>query len=69
MKSFLKILIPMSLIAMSGCVVAPYGYGYHHGYYGPRVVYGPPVVYGPRVVVAAPAPAVVVRAYPGYPYP
>jgi predicted PhzF superfamily epimerase YddE/YHI9 len=29
-------LIPISIIAMSGCVVAPYGY-YHRGDYGPRV--------------------------------
>jgi hypothetical protein len=49
MKTLLKLLIPMTLVAMTGCVVAPYGY--HRGYYG----------YGPRVVVAAPAPVVVVR--------
>jgi hypothetical protein len=51
MKRLLMLLIPLTLIAMSGCVVAPYGY-YHRGYYGGY--------YGPRVVVA-PAPAVVVR--------
>jgi hypothetical protein len=53
MKSILKLLIPIGLVAaMTGCVVAPYGYrgGYYHGYYG----------YGPRVVVAPP-PVVVVR--------
>ena len=49
MRRLLKLLIPISIIAMSGCVVAPYGYGYHRGYYG---------YYGPRVVV--PAPVVVV---------
>ncbi len=46
MKRILMLLIPLSLIA-SGCVVAPYGY--HRGYYGPRVA------------VVAPAPVVVVR--------
>jgi hypothetical protein len=44
-----KLLIPLSILAMSGCVVAPYGY--HRGYYGPRVA------------VVAPAPVVVVRPY------
>jgi hypothetical protein len=47
MKTLLKVLIPMSLLAMAGCVVAPYGY--HRGYYGPRVG------------VVVPAPVVVVR--------
>jgi hypothetical protein len=54
MKTILKLLMPIGLIAaMSGCVVAPYGYhrGYYRGYYG----------YGPRVAVFAPAPVVVVR--------
>jgi hypothetical protein len=39
-------------MAMSGCVVAPYGYGYgyHRGYYGPH-----------RIALIAPAPVVVVR--------
>jgi len=47
MKTLVKLLIPITLIAaMSGCVVAPYGY--HRGYYGPRVI-------------VAPAPVVVVR--------
>lgn len=52
MQSLIKLLIPMSIIAISGCVVAPYGYtrGYYRYYYG-----------GPRVVVAAPAPVVIVR--------
>ena len=50
MRKLLMILIPMSIIAMSGCVVAPYGY-YHRGYYGPRVA------------VVAPAPVVIVRPY------
>jgi len=49
MHRLLKILIPLSILAMSGCVVAPYGY--HRGYYGPRVA------------VVAPAPVVVVRPY------
>jgi hypothetical protein len=50
MRKLLMLLIPMSIIAMSGCVVAPYGY-YHRGYYGPRVA------------VVAPAPVVIVRPY------
>jgi hypothetical protein len=49
MRRLLKLLIPISIIAMSGCVVAPYGY--YRGYYGPRVA------------VVAPAPVVVVRPY------
>jgi len=49
MIRLLKLLIPLSFIAMSGCVVAPYGY--YRGYYGPRVA------------VVAPAPVVVVRPY------
>ena len=53
MSKLFKMLIPLSLVAaaMTGCVVAPAGY-YHRGYYGPRVA------------VIAPAPVVVVRAYP-----
>jgi hypothetical protein len=49
MKNLLKLLIPMSIMAMAGCVVAPYGY--HRGYYGPHVA------------VIAPVPVVVVRPY------
>jgi hypothetical protein len=49
MHRLFKLLIPLSIIAMSGCVVAPYGY--HRGYYGPRVA------------VVAPAPVVIVRPY------
>jgi hypothetical protein len=49
MRKLLMLLIPMSIMAMSGCVVAPYGY--HRGYYGPRVA------------IVAPAPVVVVRPY------
>lgn len=53
MKRILKLLIPLSLLAMSGCVVTPYGYApygyYHRGYYGPRVA------------VVAPVPVVVIR--------
>jgi hypothetical protein len=47
MRILCILLISMSIIAMSGCVVAPYGY--HRSYYGPRVA------------VVAPAPVVVVR--------
>ncbi len=46
MKRLLMLLIPLSFLAVSGCVVTPYGY---RGYYGPRVA------------VVAPAPVVVVR--------
>jgi hypothetical protein len=49
MRMLFKLLIPISIIAMSGCVVAPYGY--QRGYYGPRVA------------VVAPAPVVVVRPF------
>ena len=49
MKTLVKLLIPMSLLVMAGCVVAPYGY--HRGYYRPHVA------------VIAPAPIVVVRPY------
>jgi hypothetical protein len=49
MKSLFKLLIPISIMAISGCVIAPYGY--HRGYYGPRVA------------VIAPVPFVVVRPY------
>jgi len=53
----------MSIIAMSGCVVAPYGYyqrgyyqrGYYHRGYYHRVYYS-----GPGAAVVAPAPVVVV---------
>ena len=49
MRKLLMLLIPIGIMTMSGCVVAPYGY--HRGYYGPRVA------------VIAPAPVVVVRPY------
>jgi hypothetical protein len=49
MRRLFKLLIPICIIAMSGCVVAPYGY--HRGYYGPRVA------------VVAPTPVVVVRPF------
>jgi hypothetical protein len=49
MKILFKLLIPMGLMAMTGCVIAPYGH--HRGYYGPHVA------------VFAPAPVVVVRPY------
>jgi hypothetical protein len=51
MNRFVKLLIPLGVFVMSGCVMAPYGY--HRGYYGGY--------YGPRAVVVAPAPVVVVR--------
>jgi len=54
MRKLFMLLIPMSIIAMSGCVVAPYGY-YHPGYYHSGYYYGP------GVAVVAPAPVVVVR--------
>lgn len=47
MSRLIKLLIPIGFMAMSGCVVTPYGY---HRYY-----------YGPHVAVVAPAPVVVVR--------
>jgi len=50
MRRLLKLLIPISVIAIGGCVVAP-PYGYYHRYYGPRVA------------VVAPAPVVVVRPF------
>ena len=49
MRKLFMLLIPMSIVALSGCVVAPYGY--HRGYYGPRVA------------VIAPAPVVVIRPF------
>jgi hypothetical protein len=55
MKALIKLLIPIGIMAMAGCVVAPYGY--HRGYYGPRVA-----VFAPAPVVVAP-PVVVVRPY------
>jgi hypothetical protein len=51
MNRLVKLLIPLAIITMSGCVVAPYGY--HRGYYG-----------RPHVAVIAPVPVVVVRPYP-----
>jgi hypothetical protein len=45
MKRLFKFLIPVTLLALAGCVVAP-----RPGYY-----------YGPRAVIVAPAPAVVIR--------
>jgi hypothetical protein len=55
MRILSKLLILIGIIAMSGCVVAPYGY--HRGYYGPRVA-----VFAPAPLVVAP-PVVVVRPY------
>jgi hypothetical protein len=48
MKRLIKLLIPLSFMAIAGCVVAPVGY-YHRGYYGPRVA------------VVTPMPLVVIR--------
>jgi len=45
MRRVFAVLIPVSLLALAGCVVSP-----RPGYY-----------YGPRAVVVAPAPAVVIR--------
>jgi len=54
MKIFSKLLISFGIVTMTGCVVAPYGY--HRGYYGPRVaVFAPaPIVVGPPIVVVRP---------------
>ena len=54
MKTLIKLLIPIGIMALTGCVVAPYGY--YRGYYGPRVgVFVPaPVVVAPPVVVFRP---------------
>jgi hypothetical protein len=46
MKRLIMLMIPLSFLAMAGCVVAPYGRPYY---------------YGPRVAVVAPVPLVVVR--------
>ena len=76
MRKLFMLLIPMSIIAMSGCVVAPYGY-YHRGYYHGGYYHGDyyhgdyyhggyyhgGYYYGPGVAVVAPAPVVVVRPY------
>ena len=43
MKILFKLLIPIGLMAMTGCVIAPYGY-HHRGYYGPHVAVVVPVV-------------------------
>ncbi len=66
MRKLFMLLIPMSIIAMSGCVVAPYGYyhrGYYHGGYYHGDYYHGGYYYGPGVAVVAPAPVVVVRPY------
>jgi hypothetical protein len=56
MKRLSMSLILMGIITLSGCVVAPYGYGYRY-YYGPRVAVVAPVPVAPLPV----APVVVVR--------
>ena len=53
MKTVFKILIPVALIAMSGCVVVPYG-GYHRGWYGPHVAVIAPLPVPPPVVYIRP---------------
>lgn len=50
MRRLLTLLIPLSFLALAGCVVAP-----ARGYYE-----------GPRAVVVAPAPVVVVHPYGWY---
>ena len=52
MKQLFRWMVPVTLLALAGCVVAP-----ARGYY-----------YGPRAVVVAPAPAVVVHPYGWYRY-
>lgn len=48
MKSLIRILLPVGLALLAGCVVAP------RPYYGPGY-------YRPHVAVVAPAPVIVVR--------
>jgi hypothetical protein len=52
MRRLFTLLIPLSFLALAGCVVAP----------------GPGYYYGPRAVVVAPAPVVAVRPYGWYHY-
>ena len=52
MKTISKLLIPVAVALLAGCVLVPVGP--RHPYYGPYY-------YGPRVAVVAPAPVVVVR--------
>ena len=54
MKTLIKLLIPIGIMTMTGCVIAPYGY--YRGYYGPRVgVSVPaPTTLAPPVVVFRP---------------
>jgi hypothetical protein len=52
MKRIFKYLLPVAVLALAGCVMAP-----ARGYY-----------YGPRAVVVAPAPVVVVHPYGWYRY-
>jgi hypothetical protein len=50
MNTISKLMICMGLMAMSGCVVAPYGYrhdGYRRGYYYHPAVVAPVVVLRP----------------------
>jgi len=46
MKRLILSLIPLSVLALAGCVVAPVGGGYY---------------YHPRALIVAPAPVVAVR--------
>ncbi len=50
MNTIIKLMVPVGLALLAGCVIAPVGP--RHPYYG---------YYGPRVAVVAPAPVVVVR--------
>jgi hypothetical protein len=51
MSSMRLVIAATSILALSGCVVAPapypaYSYGYGPGYYGPAYVAGPTVAIG-----------------------
>ena len=50
MKRLITLLIPLSFLALAGCVVAPARGYYYHPYY-----------YHPYAAVVAPAPVIVVR--------
>ena len=52
MQRLFKLMVPVTLLALAGCVVAP-----ARGYY-----------YGPRAGVVAPAPVIAVRPYGWYHY-
>jgi hypothetical protein len=52
MKTMLKLLAPVAVALLAGCVLAPVG---------PRHEYYRPYYYGPRLAVVAPAPVVILR--------